>query len=129
MLKFILDTGSAIVLLFGIVLPKCSPQQSSSTHISVQMRQPELQPGPSGQANQSSLQVIDSNTVVLPEHILPVPKNKRSNRGRKSSGANLLTGSPYRQLLEESIKSIAQRGRSWRRDRERARGGQSVAVF
>lgn len=95
------------------------------------MTQPELQPGPSGQANQSSLQVIDSNTVVLPEHILPVlkPKNKRSNRGRKSSGAKLLTGSPYKQLPEESIKSIAQRGRSRRRDRGRARGGQCCSLL
>lgn len=81
---------------------------------------PEPQPGPSGLANRSTPQVIDSNPVVLPEHILPVPtpKNKKSNRGRKSSTATILTGSPYKKQLEESIKAITQRGRG----RGRARG-------
>ncbi|KAK9880299.1 hypothetical protein WA026_010176 [Henosepilachna vigintioctopunctata] len=72
--------------------------------------------------------VIDSNPVVLREHILPVltPKNERSNRGRKSSVATLLTASSYKHQIEESIKSIAQRGRSRRRARGRS-AGQNIA--
>ncbi|GBP35500.1 hypothetical protein EVAR_20010_1 [Eumeta japonica] len=93
---------------------------STSTHVAVELPQPEPQPGPSGQANQTTLQAIGSNPVVLPEDILPVPtpKTKKSTRGRKSSAATLLTGSPYKHQLEESFKSIAQRGKG----RGRARG-------
>jgi hypothetical protein len=51
----------------------------------------------------------------LPEHILPVPilRTKRSGRGRPRSSAEMLTCSPYKRKLEESLKKrkLFQRGK------------------
>ena len=59
--------------------------------------------------------------LILPEDIQPIPGAKTpSNRGRKAS--TVITSSPYKKLLTESLRLAETRGRGLRGGRGRGRG-------
>lgn len=66
------------------------------------------------------------NSLILPEDIQPIPEAKirTSNRGRKASTAKVITSSPYKNDLIESLRLAENRGRGRGR---RGRGGTSRA--
>ncbi|XP_023238520.1 uncharacterized protein LOC111637281 isoform X2 [Centruroides sculpturatus] len=66
---------------------------------------------------------------VSPRGIVPIPllKKKRSNRGRKPSSSNLITGSPYKNL-EASMAKPPNREKTLSRGRGRGRGATSATV-
>ncbi|XP_026831138.1 uncharacterized protein LOC113563589 [Ooceraea biroi] len=74
---------------------------------------------------QSSLST-SRNHLILPEDIQPISGSKRktSNQGRKSISATVLTSSPYKNRLAQSLKRSESRPG---RDRRRSRGGNSRA--
>ncbi|KAF5301838.1 hypothetical protein FQA39_LY10623 [Lamprigera yunnana] len=62
--------------------------------------------------------------LILPEDILPIPgaKTRTSNRGRKPTRANVITSSPYKNQLTESLRLAETRGQGRRGGRRRGRG-------
>ncbi|KAF5275635.1 hypothetical protein FQA39_LY06747 [Lamprigera yunnana] len=62
--------------------------------------------------------------LILPEDILPIPgaKTRTSNRGKKPTRANVITSSPYKNQLTESLRLAETRGQGRRGGRSRGRG-------
>ncbi|XP_050509245.1 jerky protein homolog-like [Diabrotica virgifera virgifera] len=113
----------------SIQLKSCAPSTSTSDSVSLQPKsssehgrlltiKPSVfysKPGTSSAVNPS---------LILPYQISPIPKPKikTSNRGRKSTKATVITSSPYKFELEQSLKKTEDRKQSCGRGRGRGRG-------
>lgn len=89
-------------------LIESNEQSSENLEISVEMREQEPIPGPSScpdfvllpDSNKSELSSSFANLTPSVCHPLPKLTKKRSARKRKSSGAIILTSTPYKNALE-----------------------------